>query len=67
MLNTLLDTLAKAPDAPTFDAPDHAMLEQMLAGIEAPSLRRTFRTGVGVDIHAPGIEQAEERLEPWSR
>ena len=33
MLDTLLDTLAKAPDAPTFDAPDHAMLEQMLAGI----------------------------------
>ncbi len=27
MLDTLLDTLANAPDAPTFDAPDHAMLE----------------------------------------
>lgn len=35
MLNTLLDTLAKAPDAPTFVAPDHAMLEQMLAGMTA--------------------------------
>jgi hypothetical protein len=35
MLNTLLDTLAKAPDAPTFDGPDHAMLEQMLAGMTA--------------------------------
>jgi flavorubredoxin len=35
MLNTLLDTLANAPDAPAFDAPDHAMFEQMLAGIAA--------------------------------
>ena len=33
LLNTLLDTLAKAADAPTFDAPDHAMLEEMLAAI----------------------------------
>lgn len=33
LLNTMLDTLAKAPDAPTFVGPDHAMLEQMLAGI----------------------------------
>jgi hypothetical protein len=33
VLNPLLDTLANAPDAPTFDAPDHAMLEAMLAGI----------------------------------
>ncbi len=32
MLDTLLDTLAQAPDAPTFDAPDHAVLEEMLAG-----------------------------------
>lgn len=32
MLNPLLDTLANAPDAPAFDAPDHAMLEAMLAG-----------------------------------
>ena len=32
MLDTLVGTLAKAPDAPAFDAPDHAMLEAMLAG-----------------------------------
>jgi hypothetical protein len=35
MLGQLLGTLAAAPDAPTFVAPDHAMLEQMLAGIAA--------------------------------
>ncbi len=33
MLDTLLDTLANAPDAPAFDAPDQSMLEAMLAGI----------------------------------
>jgi hypothetical protein len=33
MLDKLLDTLAAAPDAPTFVGPDHAMLEQMLAGM----------------------------------
>ena len=37
MFDTLLDTLAHAPDAPTFDAPDHALLEQMLAGITTPT------------------------------
>ncbi|MGO9874680.1 MAG: MBL fold metallo-hydrolase [Acidimicrobiia bacterium] len=35
MLDKLLDTLAAAPDAPTFVGPDHAMLEQMLAGMTA--------------------------------
>lgn len=35
MLPTMLDTLAQAPDAPAFDAPDQAMLEAMLAGAGA--------------------------------
>jgi hypothetical protein len=35
MLNTLLHTLSEAPDAPAFDAPDHAMLEAMLAEMAA--------------------------------
>jgi len=35
MLDKLLDTLAAAPDAPTFVGPDHAMFEQMLAGMTA--------------------------------
>ena len=35
MLNTLLDTLAHAPEAPAFATPDQAMLEAMLAGQSA--------------------------------
>jgi flavorubredoxin len=35
MLDRLLDTLAAAPDAPPLVAPDHATLEQMLAGMTA--------------------------------
>jgi hypothetical protein len=35
MLDKLLDTLAAAPDAPTFVAPDHSMLGQMFTGTSA--------------------------------